>query len=48
MAGKIEIDLEEYEELKEDSNFLAALEAGGVDNWEGYDMARDAYHQGTY
>ena len=25
-------------ELEEDANFLHALQAGGVDNWEGYDM----------
>ena len=29
--------------LKEDAKKLAALEAGGVDNWEGYD---DAMHNG--
>lgn len=27
----------EYETLKERSRCLAALEAGGVDNWEGYE-----------
>lgn len=26
-------------ELEKDSQFLAALEAAGVDNWEGYDDA---------
>lgn len=29
----------EYRQLKEDSDFLAALEAAGVDNWEGYSVA---------
>jgi hypothetical protein len=28
-----------YERLKEDSRVLAALEAAGVDNWEGYSYA---------
>lgn len=28
-----------YEMLKEDSEFLAKLEAAGVDNWEGYGEA---------
>lgn len=27
--------------LKEDSKFLAALHAAGVDNWEGYCCAQD-------
>lgn len=29
-------------ELEADSAFLAALYAAGVDNWEGYDEAREA------
>lgn len=29
-----------YENLLEDSKFLYALKACGVDNWEGYDEAR--------
>lgn len=28
-----------YDQLLEDSEFLAALEAAGVDNWEGYEFA---------
>ena len=28
-----------YQELIERSTWLAALEAAGVDNWEGYDVA---------
>ena len=31
----------EYEELVRDQEFLRALEAAGVDNWEGYDIAQD-------
>ena len=29
-------------ELEKDSRFLSALEAAGVDSWEGYDEAREA------
>lgn len=39
--SKIE-DLEEIiDSQEEDINFLRALEAAGVDNWEGYDIAQD-------
>lgn len=33
----------EYEDLLEASAFLDALEAAGVDNWVGYDFAREIY-----
>jgi len=33
--------LEVFEEIKEDSNKLSALEEAGVDNWEGYDIAME-------
>lgn len=29
-------------ELEKDSGFLAALQAAGVDNWEGYEIARES------
>lgn len=29
-------------EMKSDSDLLNALQMAGVDNWEGYDMAREA------
>lgn len=29
----------DYEQLQDDSAFLYALEAAGVDNWEGYSIA---------
>lgn len=32
----------ESDALREDSKMLAALQAGGVDNWEGYDSALEA------
>lgn len=37
----VTITMSEYEELLEDSRFLSALEAAGIDNWEGYDYAKD-------
>lgn len=33
----------DYAELMADVNFLRCLEAAGVDNWDGYDFAREAY-----
>lgn len=36
----ISMSLKEYESLIEDSQFLAALEAAGVGNWEGYEIAQ--------
>jgi len=39
MEEMITISLKEYEALKEDKRFLNALEAAGVDNWDGYDYA---------
>ncbi|WPH58941.1 hypothetical protein SEA_LUCKYSOCKE_127 [Streptomyces phage LuckySocke] len=35
----IVISKEEYEGLQKDRDFLYALEAAGVDNWEGYSQA---------
>lgn len=35
----VTISNEEYESLLEDRRFLRALEAAGVDNWEGYQYA---------
>ena len=37
--GDYTLSPEEYDYLRERSNFLAALEAAGVDNWEGYSDA---------
>ena len=39
MEETITITKKEYESLKEDSKFLEALRAGGVDSWCGYDYA---------
>jgi len=38
----VRISKKEYERLLEDSQWLCALEAAGVDNWEGYEEAQDA------
>lgn len=40
LEEKITIEKSYYEQLVKDSNFLKALEACGVDNWECYS---DAY-----
>lgn len=40
------ITKEEYESLLEDSAWLNALESAGVDNWNGYDYAREIYNEG--
>jgi len=37
----IVISKAEYSELKEDQRWLRALEAAGVDNWEGYFHAQE-------
>ena len=37
----VTISKEEYESLLEDSEKLSALEAAGVNNWEGYDSAME-------
>ena len=35
------IEKKRYEELLEQEKWLRALEAAGVDNWNGYDFAQD-------
>jgi hypothetical protein len=37
----LSISLEEYAYLCERDEWLSALEDAGVDNWEGYDFARE-------
>ena len=39
MEETITISIKEYNSLQEDSQKLMALEAAGVDNWQGYDDA---------
>lgn len=31
-------------EIEDEGNWLCALESAGVDNWEGYDYAREIYN----
>lgn len=38
--GDKKITMKEYDDLLERDQLLAALEAGGVDNWEWYDESR--------
>lgn len=41
LGKKVTINSEEYDKLKEDSEFLNCLKCAGVDNWDGYSTARD-------
>lgn len=43
MAEKIEIDKAEYDRLVDVDRFMDALDAAGVDNWEGYGTAYQIY-----
>ena len=43
----VTITKEEYESLLQDRKWLQALESAGVDNWEGYDFAREIYNEDT-
>lgn len=40
----VTITIEEYDELLEAVIWLDALDAAGVDNWEGIDEAREIYN----
>jgi hypothetical protein len=42
----IEKHFEYVEGLEEDSDWLSCLESAGVDNWSGYDYAREMYNDG--
>lgn len=37
---KVTISKREYDRLVKDSEWLSCLEAAGVDNWQGFDDAR--------
>lgn len=39
LPATVTIPKADYDQLVKDSEFLAALEACGVDNWEGYSLA---------
>ena len=47
MEEMIEITKEEYEKLLYSNEFLMALEAAGVDNWDGYEYAQDMMEDDT-
>jgi len=42
----IEITEDEYNTLLDDSNSLNCLQAAGVDNWDGYELAQDMMDEG--
>lgn len=42
---KVVITKDEYDELLEDQRFLRCLERAGVDNWDGYDFAREYFNE---
>lgn len=39
----ITITKKEYDGLVHDSNWYQALEEAGIDNWHGWDLAREIY-----
>jgi hypothetical protein len=41
----VTIPKKEYEELLERDAWLRALEAAGVDNWQGFDCAQEIYEE---
>ena len=41
----VTISKTEYESLLEDSKWLQCLEGAGVDNWSGYDYARELWRE---
>lgn len=48
MSGKVFLDESTYKTLKRDSLKLAALEAGGVDNWDFYSDALHYYYKDPF
>jgi hypothetical protein len=45
VTGQVYVDYSEYLGLLKDQEKLRALEAGGVDNWEGYDESMEEYRE---
>lgn len=45
MATTVTISQEEYDEMQKDIAFLECLRDAGVDNWDGYDFAVEAYQE---
>lgn len=47
MTETVTITKEEYQSLLDDQLWLNCLENAGVDNWSGYDYARQLYNEET-
>jgi hypothetical protein len=45
MEETVTISKKEYEQLQRDQRFLECLRGAGVDNWEGYDCAREMMNE---
>lgn len=45
MSKTVTITEEEYQSLLDDSLWLNCLENAGVDNWSGYDYARELFNE---
>lgn len=45
MEETVTITKAEYESLLDDRHLLSCLECAGVDNWSGYDYAREMYNE---
>lgn len=43
--GSVTLTAEEYDEMIKEINFLDCLRGAGVDNWEGYEYALEAYQE---
>ena len=43
--GTVTLTADEYDELVEDQDFLDCLRGAGVDNWDGWDYAIEAYQE---
>lgn len=41
----VTITKEEYEDLLDTQHFMDCLESAGVDNWDGYDWAKEQYRE---
>lgn len=42
-GSKITVDLDLWKALNKDAIFLQCLIDNGVDSWDGYDLAKEAY-----
>ena len=45
MSQTVTIPLEEYLQLRDDSIWVECLNMAGVDNWDGFDEARQLYKE---